>query len=124
MRIDTDPHVFAIGATVGDTLVTIVVNRDELPHLTLEVVTRGREPHALTNSASHAPPVEGPSPRKHGARPGPRSRGLSAVLIAVNVGSYACQERESIRIQMPAEKLMLAKQRGEPLAGRQDEVVM
>lgn len=43
VRIDTDPHVFAIGATVGDTLVTIVVDRDELPHLTLEVVTRGRD---------------------------------------------------------------------------------
>lgn len=41
-RIDTDPHVFAIGAPVGDTLVTIVVNRDVLPHLNLEVVTRGR----------------------------------------------------------------------------------
>lgn len=42
VRFDTDPHVFAIGATVDDTLITVVVNRDELPHLTLEVVTRGR----------------------------------------------------------------------------------
>ena len=43
VRIDTDPHVFAIGAPVGDTLVTVVVNRDELPHINIEVVTRGRD---------------------------------------------------------------------------------
>jgi hypothetical protein len=43
VRIDTDPHVFAIGVPVDDTLVTVVINRDELQHLALEVVTRGRE---------------------------------------------------------------------------------
>lgn len=43
VRIDTDPHVFAIGATVGDTLVTVVVNRDELPNINIEVVTRGQD---------------------------------------------------------------------------------
>ncbi len=43
VRIDTDPHVFAIGTPVDDTLVTVVVNRDELPRLTLEVATRSRE---------------------------------------------------------------------------------
>jgi len=38
--IDTDPHVFAIGTGLDDsTLVTMVVTRDELPYLRLELMT-------------------------------------------------------------------------------------
>src|SRR6478736_965145 len=38
VRIDTDPHTFAIGAAIDDsTLVTVVVTRDELPYLQLEL---------------------------------------------------------------------------------------
>jgi hypothetical protein len=41
VRIDTDPHVFAIGTSIDDaTLVTVVVSRDELAYFRLEVAPR------------------------------------------------------------------------------------
>ncbi|WP_394770821.1 hypothetical protein [Lacisediminihabitans sp.] len=40
MRIDTDPHVFAVGAALGDRILTAVVARDHLPFVTLAFVTR------------------------------------------------------------------------------------
>lgn len=40
-RIDTHPHVVAIGTHVNDsTFVTAVVSRDELPHFVIELATR------------------------------------------------------------------------------------
>lgn len=40
-RIDTDPHVFAIGTQLNDsTFVTALVSRDELPHFVIELATR------------------------------------------------------------------------------------
>jgi len=40
-RIDTDPHVFAIGTHLDDsTFVTAVVSRDELQHVVIELETR------------------------------------------------------------------------------------
>jgi hypothetical protein len=39
MRIDTDPHVYAVGAAVGDRLLTAVVARDHLPFVTVEFAT-------------------------------------------------------------------------------------
>lgn len=48
-RIDTDPHVFAIGALVDDsTFLTAVLTRDELSHVRLEFSTRPTTP--LTSS--------------------------------------------------------------------------
>ncbi|WP_210505880.1 hypothetical protein [Naasia sp. SYSU D00057] len=35
IRIDTDPHVLGLGADLGDRLLTVVVPRDELPHVRL-----------------------------------------------------------------------------------------
>ncbi|MDF2442393.1 MAG: hypothetical protein JWR01_596 [Subtercola sp.] len=43
LRIDTDPHVFALGADLGDRMLTTVVSRDHLPHLTLAFESRGRK---------------------------------------------------------------------------------
>ena len=40
IRIDTDPHVFAVGAALGDRVLTSVVARDHLSHLTLAFTTR------------------------------------------------------------------------------------
>ncbi|TXN28137.1 hypothetical protein [Lacisediminihabitans profunda] len=40
MRIDTDPHVFAVGAALGDRILTAVVARDHLQFVTLAFVTR------------------------------------------------------------------------------------
>lgn len=41
IRIDTDRHVFAIGADLGRRgVVTAVLDRDELPYLVLEFATR------------------------------------------------------------------------------------
>jgi hypothetical protein len=40
VRIDTDPNVYAVGASLGDRLLTAVVARDHLPFVTLEFATR------------------------------------------------------------------------------------
>ncbi|PRY68442.1 hypothetical protein B0I08_104144 [Glaciihabitans tibetensis] len=39
MRIDTDPHVYAVGADLGDRVLTVVVAREHLPYITLAFVT-------------------------------------------------------------------------------------
>ena len=39
-RIDTDPHVYAVGADLGDRILTAVVARDYLPQVTLAFATR------------------------------------------------------------------------------------
>lgn len=40
VQIDADPHVYAIGAVIDDsTLVTVVISRDELPYVNLELAT-------------------------------------------------------------------------------------
>ena len=41
MRIDTDPHVYAVGADLGDRILTAVVSRDHLSRVTMAFVTRG-----------------------------------------------------------------------------------
>lgn len=46
MRIDTDPQVYAVGADLGDRILTAVVAREHLPYLTLAFATRS------TSSAS------------------------------------------------------------------------
>lgn len=47
-RIETDPHVFAIGTAVDEsTFVTVVVARDELPHVSIELQTRPPIPATL-----------------------------------------------------------------------------
>ena len=40
MRIDTDPNVCAVGAALGDRILTAVVARDHLPYLTVAFETR------------------------------------------------------------------------------------
>jgi hypothetical protein len=40
VRIDTDPNVYAVGAALGDRLLTAVVARDHLPFVTVEFATR------------------------------------------------------------------------------------
>jgi hypothetical protein len=40
MRIDTDPHVYAVGASMGDRILTAVIARDHLPYVTVAFVTR------------------------------------------------------------------------------------
>lgn len=40
LRIDSDPHVYSVGADLGDRIVTAVVARDYLPYLTLAFQTR------------------------------------------------------------------------------------
>ena len=39
MRIDTDPHVYAVGADLGDRILTAVVARDHLSSVTMAFVT-------------------------------------------------------------------------------------
>jgi len=39
-RIDTDPHVYSVGADLGDRILTAVVARDHLPHVVLAFETR------------------------------------------------------------------------------------
>ena len=39
-RIDTDPHVYSVGADLGDRILTAVVARDHLPHVNLAFETR------------------------------------------------------------------------------------
>lgn len=46
MRIDTDPHVYAIGASLNDRILTAVVARDHLPHVTVAFATRAALPQA------------------------------------------------------------------------------
>ncbi|MCI4656649.1 hypothetical protein [Cryobacterium zhongshanensis] len=40
LRIDSDPHVYSIGADLGDRILTAVVARDHLPYVTLAFQTR------------------------------------------------------------------------------------
>ena len=40
MRIDTDPHVYAVGAALNDRILTAVIARDYLPHVDLAFRTR------------------------------------------------------------------------------------
>ncbi|POH60051.1 hypothetical protein C3B59_16405 [Cryobacterium zongtaii] len=40
LRIDSDPHVYSVGADLGDRIVTAVVARDYLPYVTLAFQTR------------------------------------------------------------------------------------
>ncbi|MCP2030341.1 hypothetical protein L1277_000405 [Okibacterium sp. HSC-33S16] len=40
MRIDTDPHVYAVGAALDDLILTAVVAREHLPHISLAFRTR------------------------------------------------------------------------------------
>ncbi|RFA07813.1 hypothetical protein B7R54_00245 [Subtercola boreus] len=40
LGIDTDPHVYAVGADLGDRMLTAVVARDHLPYVTLAFETR------------------------------------------------------------------------------------
>jgi len=42
MRINTDPHVYAVGASMGDRIITAVVARDHLPYVTLGFTTLSR----------------------------------------------------------------------------------
>jgi hypothetical protein len=42
MRIDTDPHVYAVGAALDDLILTAVVAREHLPHISLAFTTRAR----------------------------------------------------------------------------------
>lgn len=39
-RLDTDPHVYAVGAGLGDRILTAVVARDHLPRLLIAFATR------------------------------------------------------------------------------------
>ncbi len=39
MRIDTDPNVYAVGVDLGDRVLTAVVARDDLPHVTVAFAT-------------------------------------------------------------------------------------
>jgi hypothetical protein len=41
MRIDTDPHVYAVGADLGDRVLTAVTARDFLPYITFQFATYG-----------------------------------------------------------------------------------
>lgn len=43
--IDSDPHVYSVGADLGDRIVTAVVARDYLPYITLAFQTRSVTPH-------------------------------------------------------------------------------
>jgi hypothetical protein len=40
MCIDTDPHVYAVGAALDDLIITAVVAREHLPHVSLAFTTR------------------------------------------------------------------------------------
>lgn len=40
MRIDTDPHVYAVGAFLGDRIATAVISREYLPFVVVELATR------------------------------------------------------------------------------------
>lgn len=40
LRIDTDPHVYAVGADLGDRILTAVVAREHLPHVEIAFETR------------------------------------------------------------------------------------
>ena len=40
LRIDTDPHVYAVGADLGDRILTAVVARDHLPYVVVAFETR------------------------------------------------------------------------------------
>jgi len=42
MQIDSDPNVYAVGADLGDRILTAVVSRDHLSSVTMAFVTRGR----------------------------------------------------------------------------------
>ena len=42
MQIDSDPNVYAVGADLGDRILTAVVSRDHLSRVTMAFVTRGR----------------------------------------------------------------------------------
>lgn len=42
MRIDTDPHVYAVGVALTDRILTAVVARDYLPHVSLAFTTRAQ----------------------------------------------------------------------------------
>jgi hypothetical protein len=44
MRIDTDPDVFAVGASMGDRILTAVIPRDHLPYVTVTFATRSSRP--------------------------------------------------------------------------------
>jgi hypothetical protein len=46
MRIDTDTDVYAVGAALGDRILTAVVARDYLPYLTVAFATRSVPPPA------------------------------------------------------------------------------
>jgi hypothetical protein len=46
MRIDTDPHVYAVGAAMNDRILTAVVARDHLPHVTVAFTTRVMPPRS------------------------------------------------------------------------------
>lgn len=48
LLIESDPHVMAVGAELGDRILTAVVARDHLPYLTLEFSTRVRPGTAPT----------------------------------------------------------------------------
>ncbi|WP_167046741.1 hypothetical protein [Salinibacterium sp. ZJ454] len=52
MRIDTDPHVYAVGADLGDRILTAVIARDDLSHVTLAFVTRAKLPLAPDSAGS------------------------------------------------------------------------
>ena len=41
MQIDSDPNVYAVGADLGDHILTAVVSRDHLSSVTMAFVTRG-----------------------------------------------------------------------------------
>ncbi|RFA07142.1 hypothetical protein B7R21_16615 [Subtercola boreus] len=44
MRIDTDTHVYAVGADLGDRIFTAVIAREHLPHLDIAFQTRPMGP--------------------------------------------------------------------------------
>jgi hypothetical protein len=44
VRIDTDPDVFAVGASMGDRILTAVIPRDHLPYVTVTFATRSSRP--------------------------------------------------------------------------------
>ena len=46
MRIDTDPHVYAVGAGLGDRILTAALARDHLPHVTVAFTTRAMLPRS------------------------------------------------------------------------------
>jgi hypothetical protein len=47
MRIDTDPNVFAVGAALGDRILTAVVARDHVPYVAVAFATRSIQPSRI-----------------------------------------------------------------------------